>query len=147
MPLMLTSPQKRALGRLHPTRLPAALAATLAANHMRVLDLFRALDTDDAGQITRKQLRKMLTELNMAVSSKELVRSLLAHTQLSGTLHSMRRRVSCTTRSTPISVVLFTFETCRRRCTRRLVALPRLASDLFPCSLTAVVAKMTPGLR
>jgi len=72
MPLMITSPQRRVIGRLHHHRLPAALAYTLAANHARVLDLFRALDTEDAGQITRKQLRKMMTELNLAVSSKEL---------------------------------------------------------------------------
>ena len=65
MPLLITSPQRSRLRRSAYSELPSALAQTLASNHARVLDLFRALDKDGDGVISRHELRTMLMTLGM----------------------------------------------------------------------------------
>jgi len=72
MPLLVTSQQRQRLREAEPPAIPRALAATLVANHARVLDLFRALDADRDGGISRAELRRKLEELGMQVTPAEL---------------------------------------------------------------------------
>ena len=52
--------------------LPARLASVLAQNHTRVLDLFRATDTNRDGEISRSELARLLRKLGIEFSQEEL---------------------------------------------------------------------------
>ena len=72
MPLLVSPTQKAMLASMPPANLPRGLAATLRANHARVLDLFRALDADADGMVSRGELASTLGRLGLHASPNEV---------------------------------------------------------------------------
>ena len=72
MPLMVTADQMTKLRQAARGALPARLAAVLAQNHTRVLDLFRAADSDGDGEISHSELSHLLRKLGVECSQSEL---------------------------------------------------------------------------
>lgn len=59
MPLFapLSQSERRALRTAPAATLPEKLAALLQQHHTRVIDLFRALDLDQDGQVSKEEVR------------------------------------------------------------------------------------------
>eukprot|EP00964_Phaeocystis_antarctica_P130878 scaffold94744_cov68-Phaeocystis_antarctica.AAC.8 len=69
---MVTADQMTKLRQAARGALPARLAAVLAQNHTRVLDLFRAADSDGDGEISHSELSRLLRKLGVECSQSEL---------------------------------------------------------------------------
>ena len=72
MPLLVSPTQKAMLAGMPAASLPRGLAATLRANHARVLDLFRALDADADGMVSRDELAATLGRLGLHASREDV---------------------------------------------------------------------------
>ena len=72
MPLMVTTPQREALRRTTPGRLPQGLAAVLAHNYTRVIDLFRVADENLDGVVSKTEFHSLLNKLGIEVRDEEL---------------------------------------------------------------------------
>ena len=72
MPLLVTTPQRRALHRATPGQIPQSLAAVLTHNHTRVLDLFRVADENLDGVVSKTELHRLFNKLGIEVLREEL---------------------------------------------------------------------------
>ena len=72
MPLMVTTPQREALRRTTPGRLPQGLAGVLAHNYTRVIDLFRVADENLDGVVSKTEFHSLLNKLGIEVRDEEL---------------------------------------------------------------------------
>ena len=72
MPLMVTTPQREALRRTTPGRLPQGLAAVLKHNYTRVIDLFRVADENLDGVVSKTEFHSLLSKLGIEVRDEEL---------------------------------------------------------------------------
>ena len=68
----LTSGEKEALRSAPASSLPQRLSSLLKQNHTRVIDLFRSLDKNGDGEVTRPELAKALSDLGVSASKDEL---------------------------------------------------------------------------
>lgn len=64
--------EREALQRKASRSLPAALAATLRANRTRTIDLFRVMDMNLDGVVSKDELGKMLENIGLHVGAAEL---------------------------------------------------------------------------
>ena len=74
MPLFapLTTHEMNALRSAPASSLPKRLSSLLQQNHTRVIDLFRSLDKNGDGEVTRSELAKALSDLGVSASKDEL---------------------------------------------------------------------------
>ena len=74
MPLFapLSEQERRQLASTGAAAVPAQLSALLQRHHTRVIDLFRVLDKDSDGEVTKAELAIALASLGVSVSSAEL---------------------------------------------------------------------------
>ena len=74
MPLFapLSQSERRALRDTRAAAVPQQLAALLQQHHTRVIDLFRALDKNADGEVTRDELDSALTSLGVRATREEL---------------------------------------------------------------------------
>ena len=74
MPLFapLSQSERRALRATPASDIPVRLAALLQQHHTRVIDLFRALDKNADGQVTKDELESALASLGVRTSRDEL---------------------------------------------------------------------------
>ena len=74
MPLFapLSQAERRALRSAPAHAVPQQLAALLQHHHTRVIDLFRALDKNADGEVTRDELESALASLGVRASKGEL---------------------------------------------------------------------------
>ena len=68
----LTASEKNELRVTSAATLPKHLATLLHRNHARVMDLFRALDSNSDGQVTQPELTKALKDLGVSASKDEI---------------------------------------------------------------------------